>query len=186
MKFGPKYFQAANLIDQAYKGTLVYSHSLDVDGVQAYLTPDGVLVVPGTNERRDWFLYNFKVGRGETSEWHEGFLNHAKVVYPFAKLHNPNMITGHSLGAASVQILFNLHIDTLAFASPRTFKGTQEQAEALTTHVINICREDDIVTGVPKRLKHVGEVIWCEPNKHHWGEDHRIDKYIDIMNEANE
>ena len=54
--------------------------------------------------------------------------------------------------------------------------------------VTNICRRDDLICRLPPGLLegaigfgHIGEVAWLTPEARHAGEDHRIDKYIDIL-----
>ena len=186
MKFGDKHFEAADLIARAYEGKLDAPHQLDQDGVQAFVTADRILVIPGTNEPSDWFRFNFKVGRGVTRAWHQGFLDHSRVVYDFAKSLNPRLIVGHSLGAASAQIVgYSLHVDTIAFASPKPLRYLPQMPSHGFAWVQNICREDDMVCALPPNFLHVGKVEWLTPKRHHWGEDHRIDNYIAVMKEAN-
>ena len=185
MKFGAKYFEAAALIDDAYEGRLITPHMLDKDGVQAYLTADNECVIPGTNERADWFDFNFKVrGKGSNHEWHEGFLLHASTVYHWLREidHQVDAIYGHSLGAASAQIVgFSLGVPTLAFAAPRVLVP---DANVDAPSVICINRKDDTVTYLPPYFQHIGEVKVMKPSWH-FGEDHRIRHYGRAMSEAN-
>ena len=183
MEFTTRHFDFADLIQDAYDGSLSYEYSLDDDGVQAYVTADRVLVVPGTNEKSDWFKFNFKVGRGETRDWHSGFLDHARKVWSFAKDLDIRFATGHSLGAASLQIVgYSLPaIETVVFGAPKVLLKDQV-ADAHNVTIIN--RTDDLVCDVPPGFAHVGKVIDLSPKKRHWGEDHRIPNYIEIMREV--
>ena len=187
MRFGPEYFKAADLIDQAYEGKIDSIAQLDRDGVQAFVTADRVLVIPGTNELSDWWKFNFKVVRGATRSWHAGFLKHAQAVYKFAKGLDVRRITGHSLGAASAQIVgYSLKINTIAFASPKTLAAEWWVSDSNRFLIENICRVDDLVCAVPPNFQHVGTVQWLTPKRHHWGEDHSISNYVDAMREAND
>lgn len=187
MEFTDEHFKAAELIDKASNG-FAFPYAIDVGGVQAYLTEDNILVILGTNEKSDWFRFNFNIGRGATHHWHKGFLAHAQVVYEFAKPLEPRLIVGHSLGAASAQIVgYSLGVPTIAFASPKPLvSATRQIAYHKWTHIQNICREDDMICALPPSFKHVGFVEWLAPKKHHWGQDHSIDNYVDAMKEANE
>ncbi|SLN45302.1 hypothetical protein PSA7680_02314 [Pseudoruegeria aquimaris] len=136
--------------------------SLDIRGVQVYFLKNGTLVIPGTNEFSDWFEFNFdvfgteghgfEVAQGDSGAvWHAGFLEHAQTVFSFAKPLKPKFIIGHSLGAASAQIVgSSLRIPTIAFASPRTNRGEKRFSGA--GWVLNICRVDDTVCQVPPPL----------------------------------
>ncbi len=171
--------------------------SIDIDGVQAVTLKNKVLVIPGTNEFADWFNFNLEVfadGRPERvgfdvvpgdsgARWHAGFLKHARYVYTFAKPQGIRLVIGHSLGAASAQIVgSSLGIPTIAFASPRPLLGgARFRGEGW---VVNVCRTDDTVCHVPPDFlgfRHVGSVYWLSPPTPHVGEDHRIDAYIEAI-----
>lgn len=97
--------------------------SLDEDDVEAHLLTNGVLLIPGSNSLADYLKYNLRMIRlGKTryrmsddiyqegasgTIWRQGFLAHAKVIYDWVERKNytPKFIIGHSLGAASTQIL---------------------------------------------------------------------------------
>ncbi|MCT8161206.1 hypothetical protein [Pseudoruegeria sp. SHC-113] len=168
--------------------------SLDIRGVQVYFLKNGTLVIPGTNEFSDWFEFNFdvfgteghgfEVAHGDSGAvWHAGFLEHAQTVFSFAKPLKPKFIIGHSLGAASAQIVgSSLRVPTVAFASPRTNRGEKRFSGA--GWVLNICRVDDTVCHVPPPFmgfQHVGSVRWMMPDEANPGQDHRIHEYIDCM-----
>jgi hypothetical protein len=171
---------------------------IDIRGVQAVYLKDGTLVIPGTNELSDWFEFNFDVisptmGHGfeivpgdSGAQWHAGFLEHAQTVYAFAKPLRPKLIIGHSLGAASAQIVgMSLKTPTIAFASPRTNRGNVRLGGE--GWVVNLCRADDTVCHVPPNFlgfRHIGSVYWMMPEEIHEGEDHRIDKYLALIDKA--
>lgn len=195
-----KIFTAAQLMEAVYAdpGSADIEVSINIKGVQAYMTKDRVLVIPGTNEFSDWFQFNFDVfGRGRSdiqgfatatgdsgAVWHAGFLEHARLVYTFAKGLKPRQIIGHSLGAASAQIVgSSLKVPTIAFASPRTLRGDRGGVHG-EGFVVNLCRSDDSVCHVPPPFmgfRHVGRTIWMNPRGINFWEDHRIDQYLEIM-----
>ena len=184
MKFTDKYFEAVDLIDLAYRGKLDAPHHLDQDGVQAFMTEDRVLVIPGTEGLRDW-ADNVNVGWGATKPWHNGFFRQALIIYNWLKEYglDPAWGTGHSLGGASGQIVFySLKKPAIFFGAPKPL-APNYRAKADQTQII--LRTDDLIGKVPRKFRHVGKVIRLKPKKHHWGEDHRIDKYRFIMKEAN-
>ena len=190
--------EAADLIRDAYADALGdrVDTSIDIRGVQAHYLKDGTLIIPGTNEFSDWFDFNlqfgaespethgFEVMPGDSgSLYHGGFLEHAQVVYTFAKGLRPKFVVGHSLGAASAQIVgASLGTPTVAFASPRTTKtATRLRGEGW---VINVNRTDDTVAHVPPPFlgfRHMGSLYWMSPEEPNVGEDHRIDNYKDLL-----
>ncbi len=193
--------EAAALMNKVYyqTHTVQIKEQIDIKGVQAYLVDGDILVIPGTNQFSDWFRFNFdvydlfggqsdgwEVAAGDSgARWHAGFLEHAMTVYAFAKTLRPKFIIGHSLGAASAQIVgSSLQIPTIGFASPKPNKGRQRlKGEEF---VLNICRTDDTVCHVPMGFlgfRHVGNTYWISPDGINVGEDHRIDEYIELMSE---
>ncbi|SER81220.1 hypothetical protein SAMN04490244_10374 [Tranquillimonas rosea] len=170
---------------------------IDIRGVQACTLKGGILVIPGTNEFSDWFQFNFDLGGRDRVErhgfavahgdsgarWHGGFLEHAQIVYTFAKPQPLRYIIGHSLGAASAQIVgASLKLPTIALASPRTLRG--DRPFPGEGWVVNVCRTDDTVCHVPPDFmgfRHLGSVYWLSPPEVNVGEDHRVDKYIALM-----
>lgn len=193
-----KLLDAAQLIEDAYANALSDVHTaIDVRGVQAYYLTSGVLVIPGTNEFSDWFDFNldlfhtpgsqghgFDVVPGDSgSLWHAGFLEHAQIVYSFAKGLRPKFIIGHSLGAASAQIVgTSLRTPSIAFASPQTCRSTPRLPGE--GWVINICRVDDEVCHQPPRFlgfRTVGSRYWLSPDTVNVGEDHKIDNYMELL-----
>lgn len=181
--------EAAEIMQATYHGTTGDEtvSGFDVAGAQAVLLKRGdrrILVIPGTNERSDWTDFNFDLLAGDSgTNWHAGFMRHARLVYTFAKMADPHFIIGHSLGAASAQIVgMSLRRPTIAFASPRPMRSREQPPGA--GWVVNICRTDDAVCWVPPPLlgfHHVGSSYWLSPDEPHVGEDHRIDKYISLL-----
>lgn len=170
-------------------------------GVQAYYYSDGVMVIPGTNEKLDWIDFNLeafnfigkdpqifatKMGDSGRFEWHAGFLEHAHTVFTFANLLKPKLIIGHSLGAASAQIVgSSMKVPTLAFAPPRTLRAKRGKDRPNGSNfVLNLLRTDDLVCDVPPRwlgFTHVGQVVRMNPRGIHLGEDHQMEHYIEAM-----
>lgn len=200
-----KIIEAAHLMDQAYndKAALQADKSISLKGMEAhFVRAKRVLIIEGTNSLDDWWRYNFdlfanpktvdgdnKRKDGEPSAYyHEGFYNHAMRAFAFAKAYwnEIDFVIGHSLGAASAQIAGpSLGKRTVAFASPKPLLRGDPLAPELVT---NICREDDLICRLPPGIfggaigfGHIGEVEWLTPATRHPGEDHRIDKYIDIL-----
>lgn len=173
------------------------AEQIDVNGVQAVFLKNKILVIPGSNEFSDWFEFNLNVFHNSTSDvhgfeviagdsgtlWHAGFLEHARMVYVFAKALKPKWIIGHSLGAGSAQIVgSSLKVPTIAFASPRTYRGAHKiNGEGW---IVNICRMDDTVCHVPPDFlgfRHVGSRYWISPDAPVDGDRHRISEYISIL-----
>jgi hypothetical protein len=191
---------ACDMIDAAYKGrdSDQVAHEIDIRGVQARFLKSGVLVIPGTNELSDWFDFNlnvfdrnteghgFEVVPGDSgSQWHAGFLEHAQIVYTFAKGLRPKFIVGHSLGAASAQIVgTSLGLPTVAFASPRTLRGRATNRLKTEGWVVNYCRVDDTVCHLPSTLQNfrvLGSQYWLSPDEPEIGEDHSIKNYHRLL-----
>lgn len=166
--------EAAALIDAAYSGQLAHIATNGEPGAQAFVTPERDLVIPGTNEFEDWTRFNLQVRaqghmripglqlvpQTQVNSWHFGFLKHADSVFRFARHFRPRFIVGHSLGGAAAQIIGpNLRIPTITFGAPRTYKGRLPKIVG-EGWVLNLCRSDDPVTGVPalSGFRHIGTV----------------------------
>ena len=175
--------EAAKLLEAAYEGKLGTKVETEINnqGAQAYLLKDKTLVIPGTNETADWGNFNLNVSRGDSGRgWHAGFLRHAQLVYPFAKGGKAKRVIGHSLGAASGQIVAaSLGIPALCLASPRTLKGkTRFKGES---QIINLCRFDDAICFLPFAFlgfRHLGKVHWISPREMQSQGSHRVADYI--------
>ncbi|MGX9355365.1 hypothetical protein ACS3SW_09440 [Roseobacteraceae bacterium S113] len=192
--------EACDIIEASYEKTngADVLHEIDIRGVQAQYLKSGVLVIPGTNEMSDWFDFNlnvagqtmdghgFEVVPGDSgSMWHAGFLEHAQIVYTFAKGLRPKFIVGHSLGAASAQIVgTSMGVPTINFASPQTLKGRPSNRLRKEGWVVNFCRLDDTVCHVPPKFlgfRTLGSRYWLTPDEINVGEDHHISNYRSIL-----
>ena len=184
--------EAARLIVADYAGAPITGvlERLDIDGVQSAILMAGdlkVLLIRGTNERRDW-LYNLDFRRdsycaGDSWSWHRGFLAHARIAYAFAKGKGVQLVIGHSLGAAAMQIVAaSLGVPGMGFASPRALYGLEGPPAG--KQIVNFCRPDDIVTGLPFAglgFNHCGEARWLNIVGRHLGGDHSILNYIELL-----
>lgn len=191
--------EAADMVAETYAGTNrnEIENAIDVAGVQAVYLKNGTLVIPGTNEFADWFDFNLKFGNATTVDghgfevvagdsgalWHAGFLEHAQMVYMFAKGVRPKFIVGHSLGAASAQIVgMSLRVPTVAFASPNTCRTRERMPNE--GWVVNVCRIDDAVCHVPPKFlgfRTIGSRYWLKPDALDAEEDHKIHNYAELL-----
>ena len=182
--------EAARLVKSSYTDNSDLRAQLIRDGVQTSVRArygQRILLIQGTNEISDWLNFNFhfwpKIDKGATAKWHRGFLDHASVVYDFAKDKTLDVVVGHSLGGAAAQIVgYSLGLPVISLGSPKPlYKWVSPKP---IPDVWNFCREDDLVCKVPFGLwgfEHVGNVHWFKPKKRNRGQDHHIDNYIDIM-----
>ena len=177
---------AAELLQKAYDDKLgpLVRDRIDIDGAQAVILADQTLVIPGTNEARDWAEFNLAVSSGDSGrKWHAGFLRHAKIVYPFAEGAGAKRVLGHSLGAASAQIVAcSLGIPAICFASPRPIRGrTRFKGEH---RVLNVCRYDDTACHLPfvfLGYRQLGKVHWISPREQQSAGSHRLGDYLRAM-----
>lgn len=150
---------------------------INKDNVSAYLLTDGVLLIPGSDSVWDYARYNlrpFRIGgkkytlsSGDTGKalggfWHQGFLAHAMVIFEALKATPPRYIIGHSMGAASAQILSLLwNVPSIGFAAPRVYLGDASiPARALN---LSIYRADDIVGWLPgEKFNHAGQSVMLD------------------------
>lgn len=178
-----KITDAADLIQKTYDNKLgaLERSRISLNGAQASMLTDGTLVIPGSNEHSDWINFNFNVGAGDSKrKWHAGFLRHAQTIYPFAKGAGAKRVLGHSLGAASAQIVAaSLEIPAICFASPRPLRGkTRFKGEH---RIINICRFDDAICYLPMAFlgfRQVGRVHWISPREPQSEGSHRLKDYL--------
>ena len=169
--------QAAGLAAASYSAM---SHSilrprirkaLDAADVQAYMLDTGLLLIPGSNSAVDYLRYNvrllnvggtqYKVKNGATGQvlgrvWHQGFLAHAMLIHKTFKDTPPTFIIGHSLGAASAQVLSLLWgVPAIGFAAPRIYAGGM--AVNNSQKCLCLWRGDDPVGQLPSsRFRHAG------------------------------
>jgi len=180
---------AAELIQKAYDNKLgvLEKSRFDVGGAQAILLTDGTLVIPGTNEAGDWRDFNLAITAGDSDrKWHAGFLAHAQLVYAFAKGAGARLVLGHSLGAASAQIVASsLGIPAICYASPRPLRGrTRFKGEH---RILNICRHDDTVCHLPfvfLGFRQLGKVHWVSPKEPQSAGSHKIKDYLRAMDQG--
>lgn len=195
--------EAADWMDRIYADLNApgVQTSISIETVQASFLDNGTLVIPGTNEPKDWLTNLNLFGPRDRDEagmpvlqgdstltWHAGFLRHARMVYAFAKPLKPKLIIGHSLGAAAAQIIgASLRVPTIAFASPRPLRERKSVEVAGSDHVLNLLRLDDAVCHVPMALlgfRHVGKTLWMGRQGGEPGEDHRIPNYVGLLSDA--
>lgn len=144
------------------------------DDVTAYLLDDGTLLIPGSDSVFDYARYNLRpfriggkkytLGSSETGEalggfWHQGFLAHSMVIYEKLKKTPPKFIIGHSMGAASAQILSLLwNVPSIGFAAPRVYLGRASVPSKPLN--LSIWRSDDIVGWLPSdKFSHAGHAV---------------------------
>ena len=168
--------------------------------VQAYLLKDDILLIPGSNSAWDYLLYNFrmlnvggktyKVKHGETGEaigrlWHQGFLAHANLVNDVFKSRKPKFIIGHSLGAASAQILSLMWgVPAIAFAAPRLYAGGKSVDNS--RKCLCIWRGDDPVGSLPGgRFVHAGKSVRLGRSRTRGLLNHNMRHYIAAINDPN-
>jgi hypothetical protein len=201
-----KISDAVNLAEASYQGkrhpslTTKIARSLDKDDVQAHLLDNGILLIPGSNSLMDYLRFNLRVlnigGKryrmsNETTQkgasgtvWHQGFLAHAKVIYDWIEQlgEKPTYIIGHSLGAASTQILSkSWTVPGIGFAAPRPRRSRGRVKDDNLCLCIN--RNDDTVCDLPVSFHHMGQVHRCSPRRSVFGPDHAMKHYRTAVEE---
>lgn len=190
--------EVAQLMDAVYnrRASLTITESISASGMEAHFVKDpGIFVIEGTNSAEDWWDFNLNIFgytgtiKGDSgARYHEGFWKQAQLAYNFAKpfRRDIKLVVGHSLGAASAQIVGpSLEKRTISFASPKPLL----RGKAIRPHLVtNYCRDDDLVCRVPPGIfdgalgfEHIGNVVWLTPEQRNLGEDHRIDKYVELL-----
>lgn len=170
--------------------------SFDKKRAQAVVTKNDILLIPGTNQLSDWFT-NFDVfdiigkkfrakdaAKSKTGAmFHAGFWEHAMNLHGFAKENKVKFIIGHSLGAATAQILgVALNVPAVGFASPRVKKGKRKLK--YENQILNICRADDLVTRVPPSeagFRRLGKTVRLVPPSVEKGLDHSMNDYLKAL-----
>lgn len=160
---------------------------------EAYFLNGNILVIPGSNGIIDYTRFNlrpFGLGRrkltlkgymGKASDWHQGFLAHAGEVERFLRRigRKPSFIVGHSLGAASAQVLSkSMLVPAIGFAAPRVCKHGPSSGQTKRCLLIN--RFDDIVPDIPDSFEHQG---WPRVMRKKWrfGHRHKMKHYIAML-----
>lgn len=190
-------YDIAKMVQRGRVPGAIKAH-INTSGAQAQMMAHGVMVIPGSNEMHDWFT-NFDVyrilgrtfgrkdkARGSTGAvFHAGFLRHAAKLQRFARDNHARFLIGHSLGAATAQILgTSLGIPAIGFASPRVKFGAGKLKNE--SKVLNICRADDLVTRVPPSeagFRRLGRSVRLVPGNTNPGMDHSMDHYIAALKE---
>ena len=176
-------------------------------GVEAYMLSNGCLLIPGSNSLADYLRFNLRLwGLGKRklsfreeakklnvdtrtrlgfsrTVWHQGFFQHAEKIRTWVG-DNPNgwpkMIVGHSLGAASAQILSKAWAaPAIGFAAPRPRKS--RGAIVLEDLSLSICRDDDIVCFLPSSFHRMGQTRTLIHSKPKRGLNHNMDAYLDAL-----
>lgn len=197
--------RAAELAEASYSGKSAevirsqFKAALDEDDVQAVLLTDKTLLIPGSNSINDYLRYNLRVRglfrrtrlkmvnrvNGAPVTWHQGFLAHAKIVQDWLLRENytPTFIIGHSLGAASAQILSaGYGIPAIGFAAPRPSRTASARAAADKCLLVN--RTDDNVCTLPGGFHHLGDVRAIKPHAPNFGMDHNMGHYRRAVEEG--
>ncbi|MFY0619980.1 peptidoglycan-binding protein [Shimia sp.] len=178
-----------------------------VPGVEAYMLNNRCLLVPGSNSFWDYAKFNLRllnfgmprlalrlskrdrkddkntVRADSGIVWHQGFFTHAHHINKWIgsdPANWPRLIVGHSLGAASAQILSTIwSTPSIGFAAPRIRKSAVPSKYRNLS--LSICRNDDLVCRFPRGFKRMGEsriLIHKSPAK---GLNHKMSAYIDAM-----
>lgn len=169
--------QLAEVSYQAATNASIKPHldrSIDDKDVQAHLLKNRILLIPGSNSAMDYLRFNvrllniggkrYSVKNGATGTaigrvWHQGFLAHAMHVYGAFKDTPPKLIIGHSLGAASAQILSLLwDVPAIGFATPRLYAGGTPVRN--DRKCLCLWRGDDPVGTLPgHKFRHAGKSV---------------------------
>jgi hypothetical protein len=185
-------YAAAKAIKRGKKPQGVVAH-LDKKGAQAMMLDHDVLLIPGSNELTDWIrnvnVYNilgkkYKAKAEAKSKTgailHSGFNRHATLIGAFAKENHAKFVIGHSLGAATAQILGSwMGIPAVGCASPRVKLGPRKVKNE--HKILNICRLDDFVTHVPPSeigFRRLGKTVQLISPTDNPGLDHSMPNYI--------
>lgn len=193
----PTPMDCLKLIDQAYAGApggqkLDNQKAFVVNGrAEAYLTHDGVLVIPGSQSAEDYTRFNLRLMSWKNAfnlrnyKFHYGFLSHATLLKAFVRDNDVRFVTGHSLGAASAQILGAWYdLPGYLFASPRVLRKRYRAVKG--TKLISFNRVDDSVCTLPGRgFNHIGQVYELNTGEVNVGMDHSTSEYRTAMRMAN-
>lgn len=177
-------------------------HSCPDQDVQGHVLQGNILLLPGSNSIRDYLRFNLRplnlggtrltmtqdgTDRGASGTmWHQGFLTYARILYDWLDGLNqtPDLIVGHSLGAAAAQILCRSYgCPTICFAAPRPkfVSGPIKHDSELL--IIN--RGDDLVPDMPPSFSHMGKPWRPRPAKPRLFPAHAMKHYESILAEDN-
>lgn len=177
-------------------------------GVEAYMLTNGCLLIPGSNSFSDYMNFNLRLNNVGGSKlrlkyihakkdvfssrtklgysrtiWHQGFFSHANIIYKWIgtdQANWPALIIGHSLGAASAQILSKTFVTpAIGFAAPRLRKVAGPIKHDNLS--LSICREDDIVCRLPSGFHHTGQTRKLVHKNPKSGLNHNMAAYIDAL-----
>lgn len=162
---------------------------------RAYLLTNNFLIIPGSDSFADYAKYNLRlIGVGQKKlkvstattrddkghNWHQGFLRHSNEIQAWLGDRVPDMIIGHSLGAATTQVLsMSLKVSGIAFAPPRPYKGRSPVHSS--KYCLNICRVDDPVCNVPRGFSHIGKAIYLTPKSGKGVFRHKMHYYMKAL-----
>ena len=157
-------------------------------GAKAFFGKNGLMVITGSQGIDDYLKFNLRTGffkffgRNRQQRFHTGFMRHASELLDAARKRKVKFITGHSLGAASAQLIAStIHKDALCFAAPKVLKTRYRSGTRAKIYCIN--RADDGICSMPNdSYKHIGEVVEMRARRK-IGMDHKIKHYITAMNE---
>ena len=169
---------------------------------------NGCLLIPGSNSFADYIRFNLRIIRlgakqlkltykqgdnevfsedakagASRTIWHQGFLAHATIIYDWIgkdQSNWPNLVIGHSLGAASAQILSKTFVTpAIGFAAPKLRKvNGRINHDHLS---LSICRDDDVVCTLPGGFHHTGQIKKLIHKKRKRGLNHNMKAYIDAL-----
>lgn len=168
-----------------------------IPGAEAYLLTNGFLLIPGTNSLMDHIRFNFRPFRignkrytlkepttqkgASHTIWHQGFMAHAQAIYDWMGNRRPTLIIGHSLGAASTQILSKSYARTgICFAAPRP-RRTRGRIPN-DKYCLSVCRVDDPVCAVVGHFFHMGRAPQLRHKRPRFGLNHNMHAYLDALN----
>lgn len=179
--------------------------------VAAGLTHDNILVITGSRGVQDYSFYNLRplrplprmdeidqiaTGLLPKAAYHKGFLLHAARVKAFLAGRTPDIIVGHSLGAASAQILgTHLKVPTICLASPQVIKRKYLDVKALRPDaqpphgqwmVFNMAWRQDFVTRGYRELglRCLGHRVVIDETQPNFGIDHFVSDYERLIASA--
>ncbi|MEP0012848.1 hypothetical protein [Tateyamaria sp.] len=193
--------ETRQLIKGGQKGDLLSDVTSKGAKVAAGITSDKILVITGSRGKKDYAAYNLRPFRwlpkmNDIDEivtanlpkkaFHKGFLLHAARVKQFLGNRKPSIIIGHSLGAASAQILgAHYKVPTIGLASPQVVKRTYLEPGALRStthpqwHVFNMAWKEDLVSRGLRftGLRCLGHRVVVASNEPNAGIDHFVSDY---------